>query len=143
MPTARTPPTAGKLGPADQPEQGVGDCATLEAAKATASASPASAFRPSRADEHNVFFAKLKKREVGDICIWILRCGGFRYYVRSKSQNQIQSFLFRKKGKKRPHHSVLSLPCAANRAIWKRFPSRQRKMNRGCPRQTRLSDRCG
>src|SRR5437773_8750136 len=99
MPTARTPPTAGKLGPADQPEQGVGDCATLEAAKATASASPASAFRPSRADEHNVFFAKLKKREVGDICIWILRCGGFRYYVRSKSQNQTQSFLFEKKQK--------------------------------------------
>jgi hypothetical protein len=59
----------------------------LEAKKTTARASPASAFRPSRADERNLFFAKVEKEEVDEICIYrALRRGGFRGLERSSLQ---------------------------------------------------------
>jgi len=44
-----------------------------------ASANPASAFRPNRADERDRFFAKVEKTGVDELCILDSPHGGFRY----------------------------------------------------------------
>ena len=100
---------------------GVGDCAEatplMSNEQVTASASPASAFRPSRSDEHDRFFAKVEKTGVDGICIfgfseWILRIVGSLQFAATGGIGCTFFHIFQKKA--RHFMTAFCLRCAAN-----------------------------
>jgi hypothetical protein len=84
-----------------------------------ASASWASAWRRRRADECNLFFAKVEKTEVDEICIldspasWVSLLRGSNFFVSTRRIGCIL-LIFLKKKTKHPHPRDFFIRCAAS-----------------------------